>query len=196
MTTEPFEPTHTVPPDGVATWATPNPALAPDNRLGAGLPVQLLREHTGWGHVRCSNGWEAWVDARLLVAIPAPTPPTAMPAEVTAPQPMPTEVAPPQATPAPAEVVPTPPPPPPPPPPPAAVEPAPPPAAEPEFAPTHLVPPTGLTTRERPDPKHKPDHRLDPGLPLHVVERAGDWARVRCSNGWETWVDGRNLAPR
>lgn len=31
------------------------------------LPVQVLEENTGWAHVRCSNGWETWVDARLLV---------------------------------------------------------------------------------------------------------------------------------
>jgi hypothetical protein len=35
--------------------------------------------------------------------------------------------------------------------------------------------------------------RLDPFLPVRVVERAGDWARVVCSNAWEAWIDGRRL---
>ena len=38
-----------------------------------------------------------------------------------------------------------------------------------------------------------PAGRLDPGLPVAVVQESTGWARVRCSNGWETWVDGRAL---
>ncbi len=34
---------------------------------------------------------------------------------------------------------------------------------------------------------------LDPGLPVQVLESWGEWARVRCENGWETWTDGRTL---
>jgi SH3-like domain-containing protein len=36
---------------------------------------------------------------------------------------------------------------------------------------------------------------LAAGLPLVVVERRGDWARVRASNGWEGWVDAARLGP-
>jgi hypothetical protein len=32
-------------------------------------------------------------------------------------------------------------------------------------------------------------------LDLVVVERAGDWARVRAVNGWLGWVDGRRIVP-
>lgn len=159
-----FEPTHSVPPDGISTWSTPDPSAAPDNRINPGLPVQVLEETTGWAHVRCSNGWECWVDARLLIATATPPPaaaPTAAPV--------------------------------------AVPEPAPPPAPQPEsepastFAPTHRAPATGLGTREQPDPTLQPSNRIDPGLDIEVLERAGDWARVRCSNGWEIWVDGRYL---
>lgn len=37
-------------------------------RIAAGLDVDVLEERPdGWARVRCSNGWEAWVDGRLLV---------------------------------------------------------------------------------------------------------------------------------
>ena len=36
---------------------------------------------------------------------------------------------------------------------------------------------------------------LDPDLDVEVLEWSGDWARVRCSNGWEAWIDGRPLIP-
>ena len=77
---------------------------------------------------------------------------------------------------------------------PAGVEPAPPPAPRDEFHPTHRAPSSGLATRERPDPGRRPNNRIEAGLDLQLIERADGWARVRCSNGWETWVDGRYLA--
>lgn len=66
-----FAPTHAVPAAGISTWTIPDPAAAPDGRLDAGLPVEVLEETTGWAHVRCSNAWETWVDAALLVPVPA-----------------------------------------------------------------------------------------------------------------------------
>ena len=247
MSNAAFTPTHAAPPGGMQTWSRPDPSAAPDNQLGGGLPVQLLEETIGWGHVRCSNGWECWVDARLLVALPAPAsqpvapapappyaplpaPPVPQPVDATpapaapaaptpieitpavAPAPAPVPVPAPAPAPAPApveapvEVIPPPepepapvPPPPepvPPPPEPAPsppVEPAAPPAPVTLFHATHRAPATGLATREKPDPGKRPNNRIEPGLELQVIERAGDWARIRCSNGWETWVDGRYL---
>jgi hypothetical protein len=63
-----FAPTHHVPDGGIASWSSPDPQRGADGRLAGGLPVRLLEENTGWAHVRCTNGWETWVDARLLVA--------------------------------------------------------------------------------------------------------------------------------
>jgi SH3-like domain-containing protein len=37
---------------------------------------------------------------------------------------------------------------------------------------------------------------IDAGVPVQVVERSGDWARIVTSNGWTAWVDGRRLVPR
>lgn len=67
-----FTPTHEVPEGGIVTWAVPDPAAPPDGRVDAGLPLEVLEETTGWARVRCSNGWETWVAAALLVPLPAP----------------------------------------------------------------------------------------------------------------------------
>ena len=36
---------------------------------------------------------------------------------------------------------------------------------------------------------------LDPGLGVQLVGWWGEWAHIRCSNGWEAWVNGRLLRP-
>jgi hypothetical protein len=61
-----------------------------------------------------------------------------------------------------------------------------------EFRPTHVVPLDGLPTWGSPDTS-QPSAWLDPLLPVHLLSRHGDWARVACSNGWAAWVDGRLL---
>jgi SH3-like domain-containing protein len=64
-----FVPTHEIPAGGVSTWDRPDPARPPDHTLDADLPVQLLEQTTGWGRIRCHNGWETWVDAATLVPL-------------------------------------------------------------------------------------------------------------------------------
>ncbi|MFE9423219.1 hypothetical protein ACFYNO_09660 [Kitasatospora sp. NPDC006697] len=61
-----------------------------------------------------------------------------------------------------------------------------------DFEPTHVVPPGGLPSWAAPDPG-RPAARLDPLLPVRLTELRGDWARVACANGWQTWLDGRLL---
>ena len=78
----------------------------------------------------------------------------------------------------------------------APTEPAPTPRAERPWAPSHVVPAGGLAAWRTPDPAGPVIARLDPGLPVLVTERAGDWAHVGASNGWAGWVDGRSLLPR
>jgi hypothetical protein len=63
------------------------------------------------------------------------------------------------------------------------------------FTPTHTVTANGLETREAPDFEQPANDRLDPGLRVRVTNHWGDWAKVRCENDWETWVDARGLAP-
>lgn len=60
------------------------------------------------------------------------------------------------------------------------------------FAPTHRVPPEGIPAWATPDPAGT-STQLAGGLDLLVVQRIGDWAEVRASNGWSGWVDARRL---
>ncbi|MFI8763937.1 hypothetical protein ACN9M0_02480 [Streptomyces sp. R-07] len=64
-----FRPTHVVPRSGLSAWEAPDPGL-PTASLDAFLPVRLVERAGDWGQVLCSNGWTAWVDARLLVSVP------------------------------------------------------------------------------------------------------------------------------
>ncbi|MFF1481709.1 hypothetical protein ACFVYD_29875 [Streptomyces sp. NPDC058301] len=61
-----------------------------------------------------------------------------------------------------------------------------------DFLPTHVVPPGGLAAWESPDPG-RPTVPLDALLPVRVIDRRGDWARILCANSWSAWVDGRLL---
>ncbi|MFE0650480.1 hypothetical protein ACFVZH_18025 [Streptomyces sp. NPDC059534] len=78
-----FRPTHVVPRDGLAAWEAPDPGL-PTSPLDAFLPVRLEERTGDWGRVLCSNGWTAWVDARLLVTVPDDPPAAGRPLTRTA----------------------------------------------------------------------------------------------------------------
>jgi hypothetical protein len=92
MTTPDFRPTHVVPQDGLAAWQTPDPSR-PTVPLDALLPVQLVDRLGDWGRVVCANGWSAWVDGRLLVAVPQSPPAASSPLARTAdPRPLLTRV--------------------------------------------------------------------------------------------------------
>lgn len=68
-----FRPTHIVPQDGLPAWETPD-LSRPTVALDAFLPVRLLSMRGEWGEILCANGWSAWVDGRLLLAVPQPPP--------------------------------------------------------------------------------------------------------------------------
>ncbi|MER7759039.1 hypothetical protein [Streptomyces sp. NPDC097619] len=70
-----FRPSHVVPQDGLPAWEGPD-ITRPTVPLDPFLPVRLLARRGEWAEILCSNGWSAWVDGRLLVAVPVP-PPTA-----------------------------------------------------------------------------------------------------------------------
>ncbi|WP_370416625.1 hypothetical protein [Streptomyces fradiae] len=78
-----FRPTHVVPGDGLPAWEAPDPAV-PTQSLDAYLPVRLTARVGDWGQVLCSNGWSAWVDARLLVSVPVDPPAAGRPPARTA----------------------------------------------------------------------------------------------------------------
>ncbi|CAM5458665.1 SH3 domain-containing protein [Streptomyces narbonensis] len=78
-----FRPTHVVPRSGLPAWEAPDPGL-PTVSLDAFLPVRLTERAGDWGRVLCSNGWSAWVDARLLVTVPDDPPAAGRPLTRTA----------------------------------------------------------------------------------------------------------------
>lgn len=78
-----FRPTHVVPRDGLPAWESPDPGL-PTTPLDAFLPVRLVDRAGDWGRILCSNGWSAWVDARLLVSVPEDPPAAGRPLARTA----------------------------------------------------------------------------------------------------------------
>ncbi|WP_432062497.1 hypothetical protein [Streptomyces sp. S1] len=78
-----FRPTHVVPRDGLPAWEAPDPEL-PTAPLDAFLPVRLEERSGDWGRIQCSNGWTAWVDARLLVSVPDDPPAAGRPLTRTA----------------------------------------------------------------------------------------------------------------
>ncbi|MEU9991152.1 hypothetical protein AB0E10_31000 [Streptomyces sp. NPDC048045] len=73
--TDAFRPTHVVPPHGLPAWEAPDPER-PTVPLDPLLPVELVERSGDWGHIRCANGWAAWVDGRHLVAVPQDPPAT------------------------------------------------------------------------------------------------------------------------
>ncbi|MFD9330487.1 hypothetical protein [Streptomyces sp. NPDC060065] len=83
MTTPDFRPSHVIPQDGLAAWESPDPSR-PTVPLDALLPVQLIDRLGDWGRVVCANGWSAWVDGRLLIAVPQAPPAAGSPLTRTA----------------------------------------------------------------------------------------------------------------
>jgi hypothetical protein len=98
--------THVVPTEGLPAWPGPDGSSPPAANLDPGLDVMVLERRGEWAHIRCSNGWEAWVDGRRLVeSAPAPAPAAAPPPPPPAPPPpapAPAQPAPPPPTPEPA----------------------------------------------------------------------------------------------
>ena len=62
----PFAPTHRVPVEGMPAWQVPD-GTTPAIGLAGGLELELVQRVADWGHVRASNGWTGWVDARRLL---------------------------------------------------------------------------------------------------------------------------------
>jgi hypothetical protein len=87
-----YSQTHAVPSEGLPAWSGPDGSSPPAANLDPGLDVMVLESRGEWAHIRCSNGWEAWVDGRRLI-VSQPSPAAAPPGPASAPAP------PPQATP-------------------------------------------------------------------------------------------------
>ena len=61
-----WAPTHRAPPEGIDAWKSPDPAASPSDDLAGKVELVLIEEAGAWVKVRGENGWEGWVDGRLL----------------------------------------------------------------------------------------------------------------------------------
>lgn len=61
-----FVATHVVPAAGMPAWAEPDPAAAPVATLAGGVELRVVGETGAWARVVAGNGWEGWVDGRIL----------------------------------------------------------------------------------------------------------------------------------
>jgi hypothetical protein len=67
---------YTAPAGGLAAWAQPSAAAPSIAHIEARVELHLVERSGDWAHIECSNGWQAWVDARLLAPVAAtPAPP-------------------------------------------------------------------------------------------------------------------------
>jgi CRP-like cAMP-binding protein len=62
-----FVATHVVPAAGLPAWAAPDPDTEPVATLAGGVELRVVGEAGAWARVVAANGWEGWVDGRLLV---------------------------------------------------------------------------------------------------------------------------------
>lgn len=69
--TDRWQPTHRAPREGMDAWTDPDPGAAPTSELAARVQVQLVATAGEWARVRGENGWEGWVDGRLLEQLDA-----------------------------------------------------------------------------------------------------------------------------
>jgi hypothetical protein len=74
----PFAPALRVPPEGMSSWARPDPS-GPVTPLAGRLELAIIHRVDDWAQVRASNGWVGWVDARRLVPLAPPPAPVSVP---------------------------------------------------------------------------------------------------------------------
>ncbi len=68
-TTATWVATHRAPREGMDAWADPDAATQPSSELEGRVEVQLTEVAGEWARVRGPNGWEGWVDGKLLEQI-------------------------------------------------------------------------------------------------------------------------------
>ena len=63
-------PTHMAPPAGMQAWDVPDPSRPAAIQLPPNLELVVESSSGDWARVRAVNGWQGWVDGRLLVGRP------------------------------------------------------------------------------------------------------------------------------
>jgi len=64
--------THRAPREGLDAWVNPDAGTDPASELEGRTGVQVLNTAGAWARVRADNGWEGWVDGRLLEQVGSP----------------------------------------------------------------------------------------------------------------------------
>lgn len=170
----PWRPTHLVPAGGMDAWATPDPTGIPVARIDPRAELQLLERSYRWAHIVCSNGWSAWVDARAIEQLPADAAVSGQSESFTEPGTQKMSSTPTVVTRLPRNPT----------------------GSTAVWRPTHTVPAGGIAARPRPDAAEPPIAKIDAGTEFEVLERRGDWAHMRCRNGWSAWVEGNAIQAR
>jgi hypothetical protein len=62
-------PTHRVGEGGAPGWERPDPTAPATVQLEAGAHVVVVEESGVWARIRTEDGWEGWVDGRLLRSV-------------------------------------------------------------------------------------------------------------------------------
>jgi hypothetical protein len=64
--------THRAPREGLDAWVNPDAGAEPASELAGRTEIQVLATAGAWARVRADNGWEGWVDGRLLEQLSSP----------------------------------------------------------------------------------------------------------------------------
>lgn len=64
-----WQPTHSVPAQGMAAWRSPDGTQPPITNIPGGVQLRVVETNGAWARVAADNGWTGWVDGRLLVAL-------------------------------------------------------------------------------------------------------------------------------
>jgi SH3-like domain-containing protein/DNA-binding transcriptional ArsR family regulator len=172
-----WRPTHLVPAGGMDAWATPDRAAVPVAHIDPRVELQLLERTGEWARIRCSDGWSAWVDGRVIEKQSAGPAMSTVPGQSESFTEPGTHIGPAMPT-----VV--------------TRLPWNPTSSTAVWRPTHTVPVGGIAARARPNAAEPSIVKLDAGTELEVLERRGGWAHIRCSTGWSAWVEGNAIQAR
>lgn len=61
--------THRAPREGLDAWTSPDPGANPASEVAGRVELTVVETTGAWARVRGQNGWEGWVDGRLLEQI-------------------------------------------------------------------------------------------------------------------------------
>lgn len=61
--------THRAPREGLDAWTSPDPGAQPSSEVAGQVELAVVETAGAWAQVRGQNGWEGWVDGRLLEQI-------------------------------------------------------------------------------------------------------------------------------